>query len=78
MLSPSRAVPGQRVPLLRLWFWTDPSHGLRVRGCSASYSSAAAKTRSGLDSAQTGLTRLTHRQRQDRMRQRCKRIRLGV
>lgn len=63
MLSVSRAVPGRSFQLawLRFWFWTVLGHRLRFRCCSASYFSAAAKTRSGFNSTQTGLSRLTHR-----------------
>lgn len=63
MLSAGRPEPGRRVRrvVLLLWFWTDAGRGLRFHCCSASYSSAAAKTRSGLPMPRTGLT---HRQRQ--------------
>lgn len=54
MLSANRTVPSRRVQLdrLRFWFWIDRDHGIRCRGCSTSYISATAKTRSGLYATQ--------------------------
>ena len=70
MLSASRAVPGQRFQLVWLcfWFWTDPVHGLRFRCCSASYFSAAAKTRSCPKHEPDRTDRAALRRRQDRTR----------
>lgn len=70
MLSGSPAEPGRGIVLVRMWIWVwIPGHGLWFRCCSASYICAAAKTQSGLDKTQTGLT---NRERQNRMRTRHK------